>query len=98
MSKRVGKELPQFESDTDKASVVDSIVEDGRELFVRLSNPIPYCLVTFIIKAPYVSHIGFVLEDCIHFLHILNNKRGVSVERLDDLHWKKRVEGFYDIR
>jgi probable lipoprotein NlpC len=94
VSKEVGINLPFMDS-PDQPSLIDNLISNAKPLFTRVEQVEPYCLVTFTVKPPYISHIGIVLEDCNKFLHILNNKRGVAVEKLDNISWQKRIEGFY---
>lgn len=49
------------------------------------------------IRPPYTSHIGVVLENKYEFIHIMNRSR-VTIERLDGLLWKRRVTGYYKPR
>ena len=62
--------------------------------FKPVSTPTPYCLVTFMIRPPYTSHVGVALEDGNKFIHIMQKCR-VAVERLDNLAWHRRIKGFY---
>lgn len=66
----------------------------GKIDYEKLSKPEPFCLVGFKIRPPYLTHMGIVLEDCRHFIHIMR-KRSVAVERLDLACWRKRLDGFY---
>lgn len=66
----------------------------GRELFVSLPKPEPWCVVTFAIHPRFVSHVGVVLDDCRRFIHIME-KTSVTAERLDALEWAPRIKGFY---
>lgn len=91
---RRGIEIPSF-NDPGEVSIVDELVKNNKYLFTRINEPIPFCFVTFYIKYPYVSHIGLVLEDCKRFIHILNPKKGVTIEKLDSLAWSRRIEGYY---
>lgn len=91
---RRGKEIPSF-NDPGEASLIDVLVKDNKCLFKRIEKPEPFCFVTFYIKYPYVSHIGIVLEDCNRFIHVLNRKLGVTIERLDSISWGRRIEGYY---
>ena len=90
--RRLDKELPSF-SHPEEANVIEQEVLGGKQLFVELEKPEPFCLVTFRVMG-FVSHVGVVLEDCRSFIHILKKSR-VSVERLDSLLWKKRIDGFF---
>lgn len=100
LNREIGQiDLPPFESpdpdDPKQWSIIDRIIRDAKSGFERLAEPEQFCLVTFIIYPPYITHIGFVLEDKRHFLHILNKKQGVTIGELDSLSWRHRIEGYY---
>lgn len=61
--------------------------------WVKLDTPEPWCGVALRI-GHFVSHVGIVLEDGIHFLHI-NEDTGVVRARLDNPMWAQRIAGFY---
>ena len=61
--------------------------------WVRLARPAPGCAVALRIGR-YVTHLGMVLEDGVSFLHMSDNA-GPCLARIDDLRWKRRIEGFY---
>lgn len=100
--RRLGRELPEFQY------VVEDIAKDGKfsyenvnqkiesakPMFEKLDKPEPYCLVSFFIRPRYTSHVGVVLEDCIHFIHIME-KSSVTIERLDAPEWERRITGFW---
>lgn len=92
--RRLGRVLPDFDS-ASEAEQINAMIQNAKPLFEEIKNPIPYCLVTFTIRPPYVSHIGVVLKDCQTFIHIMQ-KTSVCVERLED--WKKRIKGYYVIQ
>jgi hypothetical protein len=73
---------------------VDALINEHKALFVKIVKPEPYCIVTFILRPPYVTHIGVVLEDKRSFIHILKQS-SVSVERLDSLLWVNKIDGYW---
>jgi cell wall-associated NlpC family hydrolase len=73
---------------------VDALIRVGAENFQPLQKPEPFCLVTFIMLPPFVTHIGVVLEDKRYFIHILKQS-SVSVERLDSLLWATKIDGYW---
>lgn len=91
--RRLGKDLPQFSHPTETSLIAQAVLE-GKQVFEELSKPEPYCLVLFMVKPPYVSHVGVVLEDKIRFIHIME-KCSVCVERLDSLTWERKIRGYY---
>lgn len=93
--KRIGKELPDYGFiETAEPDKISSLFDESRQNFVRIDKPKPYCLATFFIIKPYVSHIGIMLEDCNSFIHI-TRKRFVCIEKLDSPRWKNRIDGFW---
>lgn len=91
---RLGRVLPDFNS-ASEAEQIDAMIQNARPRFEEIPSPVPYCLVLFMIRPPYVSHIGVVMKDCQTFIHIME-KTSVCVERLED--WKRRIKGFYVAR
>ena len=89
---RLGKELPNFPEDYTELLNIHNAIEENKSKFIELEKPEPYCIVTFSIYPPYVTHIGVVLDDCKRFIHIME-KRNVTIEQLDK--WNKRIRGFY---
>lgn len=69
-------------------------INRGKANYVPLTEPEPFCIVTFRIHPKFVTHMGVVLQDCLHFMHIMI-KSHVVVERLDLPRWKKRLDGYY---
>ena len=90
-----GVELPEYAySDNPEDTVIHQLINEGRDLFQKIEKPEPYCLVLFSLKPPYATHLGVVLDDCQRFIHIMA-KRSVTVERLDNIFWSRRIEGYY---
>lgn len=87
-----GKELPEFKHVVEDILVHESI-EKAKPMFEKIDKPEPLCLVTFRIRGKLVCHLGVVLEPP-YFIHIME-KRNVTIERLDNPIWSKRIEGFY---
>ena len=90
--RRRGLEIPEFGSAI-LPSVINKMVASGREAFVAIEKPEPFCLVLFRIHPRYVSHIGVVLEDGVRFIHIMAKSR-VTIERLDGIIWKNKIAGY----
>lgn len=93
---RFGIHLP-----TDYAAPVESVERDtvirgamnDADRFLKLDQPEVPCLVAIMIRPPFVTHIGVVI-DSNHFIHILEGP-GVCIMNLSHLHWQKRIAGFY---
>lgn len=73
------------------------LVAEVAEVCVPISQPEPYCLVFLMLRPPCVSHLGMVMPDLMHFLHVTEDVR-VGKERFDNPFWRHRVEGFYRLR
>jgi cell wall-associated NlpC family hydrolase len=97
--RRVGVEIPERmllwseDKETGLRERNDAI-NIGKEDYEALDLPEPYCIVTFILHPPYVTHIGVILPNRYQFIHIMR-KRRVAVERLDNPYWQRRIEGYY---
>lgn len=93
---RVGLPTPDEYFSCKDPIVISSNYDDAiTKYFIRLTNPQPYCFVGFIIRPPYMTHIGVVLPNLYQFIHILPKVR-VAIERLDAICWKHRIVGFYE--
>jgi hypothetical protein len=92
--KRLGRELPEFLPAVAEPACIHDVVDNAKGNFTEIPKPVPYCLVTFMVCTPYVTHIGVVLEDINTFIHLLKKSR-VTIERLDSLAWARRIKGFY---
>lgn len=101
--KRLGRELPEYhyfveEINNDgkfQYASVEKMIKDGsKKWLTKIETAEPYCLVTFMIRPPFTSHIGVVLEDRYRFIHIMR-KLSVAIERLDNLTWQRRITGFW---
>jgi len=58
----------------------------------RLEQPEDGCAVVLRI-GPWMSHIGMVLDGD-RFIHA-SSRMGITIARLDDTRWVKRIAGFY---
>lgn len=93
--KELGFVLPEFDGNsTVNFRNINGLVMRARNKFIKLEHPEPYCLVAFMIRKPYVSHVGILLEDGYHFLHIYSDA-GVQINSVEELKWKDRIDGFY---
>ena len=90
--KRRGINLKEYYS-PDNLSIIGNLVEDGKEDFIPLEKPEPFCFVLFRVPK-YTTHIGVVLPDCKRFIHVSRGKN-VSIERLDHIIWKTKISGYY---
>lgn len=101
--RRLGRELPEYHYFIEQINNdgkfqyenVDKMIKDGsKKWLIKIEKPESYCLVTFMIRPPFTSHIGIVLSDYYRFIHIMR-KISVTVERLDSLEWKRRITGYW---
>lgn len=91
MHKRLNIPMPEQESIIDK-KLRQAAFEKGKDLFTEIPFPEPGCVVGFRIYG-IVNHVGIMLDN-LRFIHIQRHKR-VCIEKISDLKWSKRVEGFY---
>lgn len=93
--RRFGKFLPLYSEYIESLSLRDAFIRKIKDHdFIRLTGPEPICLVGLIIEPPGLTHGGVVLEDSKRFIHI-EEKKGVTMPRLDDKRWALRIEGYY---
>ncbi len=92
--RRKGWVLPDYYSPTDVSLVHVLILGEMHKYVEKIETPEPYSFVTFMLRGPYVSHIGIVCEDTRYFVHILEH-RNVAMERLDHRFWKQKMKGIY---
>jgi hypothetical protein len=67
----------------------------GKDLFLKLDKPEPFCLVALSLEdRKYINHVGVVWYNSFEFIHI-SEKTKVSIERLDDPLWFSKIRGYY---
>jgi cell wall-associated NlpC family hydrolase len=88
---RLNVPLPHVKSVIDR-KLREAALEEGKNLFVKLEDKEPGCVVGFRV-AGIVNHVGMVLDNN-RFIHIQKHKRA-CIERLNDIKWASRIEGFY---
>lgn len=91
---RIGIEVPEQKDITYDAARIDSEIEERSKYFKQVNHPKFGVLVTFTIKRPYTSHVGFMLDND-RFIHILPKSK-VTVEKLSHVLWKNRITGYYE--
>ena len=91
--RRVGIYIPDKDRFED-LTMRHSAIEQGKSQYTKLEGPEPFSMVTFKLRGNYVTHMGIVLEDGRRFIHILKS-RCVAIERLDNIVWKAKIDGFY---
>lgn len=94
IEERRGNQIPEYAYDGTEKTFVHYLIEGSMPLVTELEEPEPYCTVTISIRQPWVHHVGIVLPDTRHFIHVLR-KRHVTIERLDSEVWKGKIKGYY---
>lgn len=92
LCRRRGAEIPDHPSPADlqqREGVIKAVSESD---WAPLNAPEVGCAVVIRI-GPWMSHIGMVVDGG-KFIHA-NSSTGVTIARLDDLQWVKRIAGFY---
>ena len=92
--RRRGITLPNFPS-SEEVEINRMSMEVGKSFFQRIDAPAAFCIVAFMIRPPYTSHVGIVLPDLAHFMHVME-QTSVTIERLDGLLWTRRITGYYE--
>lgn len=97
--RRAGKCLPSYsewiESIVDRNGFIESFRHCGD--FIELDKPEQLAIVTLKLSPRHsncITHMGTVIDKR-RFIQIRKNPIGVSIERLDNKRWVKRIEGFY---
>lgn len=67
--------------------------EKSNTAFLEIPAPKIPCLVTLMIRPPYVSHIGVMIGPT-EFIHIME-KAGVLINSTRSEQWKKRIDKYY---
>jgi len=92
--KEQGVEIPDIQVGQELSTQHHRFLYESATNFKKVQKPLPFCLVAFSLKSPYVNHIGVVHPDKDKFIHLLN-RRPVCVENLNLLSWKNRLVGYY---
>lgn len=91
--RRRGIEMPEFAYSTIERTFVHGLITGNMDSVVDpILKPEPYCLLSIMIRPPYLHHIGVVLENTEYFIHVME-KRNVVIERVEL--WRHRIKGFY---
>lgn len=94
MMKRLGIIIPEQVSVIDR-HLRSTSLEIGKEMFTRIDKMEPGCIIGFRVCG-ILNHVAVALDDN-RFIHCQNKKR-VCIEKVNDLKWSKRVEGFYHLK
>jgi hypothetical protein len=83
--------LPAKTSLTNDEMICAALIEGSCD-YQELPGPEPLSIVSLKVMAPFVTHIGVVLEDTEWFIHILEQHK-VSIERLRRK--QKMIDGYW---
>jgi len=88
-----GTELPLLTyPSSDDCYTISSLVMDTQPKFVRQCKPMPGDVMLIKFKGLPI-HVGIMIDE-FRFMHTLKSV-GVSIEYINSIKWKSRVEGFY---
>jgi cell wall-associated NlpC family hydrolase len=98
MYRRFGIELPDYKICCEDASAVNTQINNSRLEWVKCEGelPVPCLVVMQISGTAFCNHTGVYLGNG-KFIHT-REKVGVSIDRIDSMLWKRRIEGFYTLR
>lgn len=88
---RAGLYFPGHQTGNEDSKVIEHEKKEAK----KLSQPSPYCIVTFYSLGRYAAHVGIVLPCLKKFIHIVKNQN-VSIMRLDSVVWRTRIQGYYE--
>ena len=95
VSKRMGKELPDFFYNKESQDeLLSSIIDDNKdEVLTKIDKPEAGDIVLLKVVPKMTTHTGIML-DSVRFIHITSKTRS-CIERIDSPLWSRRVKGFY---
>lgn len=93
LARRNGQQIPDSIWAEDPARIAELVSATEAKGFVRVSSPQAGDFVGFVLRPPFVSHIGYMVSD-IEFVHITSGTR-VTRERLDSLQWERKIAGYW---
>lgn len=94
--RRNGIEFQDFQNYAGNLKSVGKLVHNTEldNSYRRLDKPEVLCVVTFQLVPRFVTHIGVVIDKYGNFIHVLSGT-WVTIENINSLIWKNKVEGFY---
>lgn len=101
--KRVGITLPEYIISEYNLENINGKIESARPMWERLdtSKPLPVpCAILIHPSFDMCTHVGVylgIINGSPKFIHS-NVKRGVCIESLDSMIWKRLIEGFYSYK
>ena len=91
--RRFGIELPDYRISCEDASLINQTVESERNQWISCIVPQVPALVVLRFNSHLYNHVGVYIGDG-KFIHTAK-KTGVRLDRISDLYWKHRIEGYY---
>lgn len=91
--RRYGIELPDYKISCEDTSRIHSEINEQRPFWRRCEGEIPVPALVVIRFAIYCDHTGVYIGQG-RFIHTYK-EIGVSIDRIDNPAWAKRIEGFY---
>ena len=93
--RRLGLPVPdsgaKFPKCTEERSLI--LQQQFQNHCIEIEKPESYCVVAFK-TGLLVTHMGIMLEDCVHFIHIMR-RYPVSIASIGENYWKRKLVGFY---
>lgn len=93
LARRNGQIIPDSAWAEEPERIALLVEETEEKGFTRVDVPQAGDFVGFMLRPPFVSHIGYMVTQH-EFLHITKGTR-VSRERIDSLQWQRKVAGYY---
>ncbi len=91
--RRHGIELPDYRVSCEDASRINATIEQEKPLWTELDIPVVPCLVVLRFNSRFYNHVGVYIGKG-RFIHTAK-KTGVRIDRINDVYWKNRIEGYY---
>lgn len=93
LARRNGQIIPDSIWSEDPAMIDELVAATEMKGFEKVDSPQSGDFVGFMLRPPYVSHIGYMLNET-DFIHITRGTR-VTRERINSLQWQRKIAGFY---
>ncbi len=91
--RRFGVDLPDYRVSCENASRINSTIDAERSRWIRCEKPQAPSLVVLRFNSRYYNHVGVYIGNG-RFIHTAK-KTGVRIDKVYDIYWKNRIEGFY---
>jgi len=91
--RRHGIELPDYRISCENASKINSTIDEEKNKWIECEKPEVPSVVVLRFNSRYFNHVGVYIGSG-KFIHTAK-KTGVRIDRIDDIYWKNRIEGYY---